>query len=499
MLGWEKAENEVFSLKQQLEAAAQKNLALEDRVGHLDGALKECVRQLRQAREEQEQKIHEAVAKRTHEWESTKSELESQIVEIQAQLQTAKAEAVAIIDPDLELKLGAAEKENAILKLQLLSREEELEIRIIELELSTQAAEAASKQNLESIKKVAKLEAECRRLKSMSRKASSFNDHKSITASSTCIESLTDSQSDSGERLLALEFDACKLTGLGTSECEPNRSDSWASGLIKELGRFKKEKPLVRNLMAPSIEIDLMDDFLEMERLAALPETESGSHCSEPGAISDKPIGGSESPLKAQLEAMIHRTAELEEKLETMEAEKAELDKALSECQNQLEESQSCLKEADEKLVELQTQLALASESKRTAEEKLVKMQNQLALASESKRTAEENSVELKTQLALASESKRTAEEEIHATNAKREVAESRLIVVEAEMKTMLSKVQSLEEEVEKERALSAEEASKCWKFEDELSRLKHEIELRNSANSNGELKIKQVSLVNIL
>ncbi|KAL6312726.1 hypothetical protein AAG906_010678 [Vitis piasezkii] len=418
--GWEKAENEVFSLKQQLEAVAQKNSALEDRVGHLDGALKECLRQLRQAREEQEQKIHEAVVKRTHEWESTKSELESQIVEIQAQLQTAKAETVATVDPGLELKLGAAEKENAALKLQLLSREEELEIRTIEQELSTQAAETASKQNLESIKKVAKLEAECRRLKAMARKASSANDHKSITASSVCVESLTDSQSDSGERLLALEIDTRKMTGLDTNECEP------------------------------SVEIDLMDDFLEMERLVALPETENRSCCLESGAISDKHIGGSESPLKAQLEAMIDRTAELEEKLEKMEAEKMELDMALSECQNQLETSQGRLKEVEEKLVELQTQLALASESKRNAEE------------------------------------------EIQTTNAKREVAESRLIVVEAEIKTMLSKVLSLEEEVEKERALSAEAASKCRKFEDELSRMKRETELRNLASSNGELKIKQ-------
>lgn len=448
--GWEKAENEVFSLKQQLEAAAQKNSALEDRVGHLDGALKECLRQLRQAREEQEQKIHEAVVKRTHEWESTKSELESQIVEIQAQLQTAKAETVATVDPGLELKLGAAEKENAALKLQLLSREEELEIRTIEQELSTQAAETASKQNLESIKKVAKLEAECRRLKAMARKASSANGHKSITASSVCVESLTDSQSDSGERLLALEIDTRKMTGLDTNECEPSRSDSWASGLIQELDRFKNEKPLVKNLMAPSVEIDLMDDFLEMERLAALPETENRSRCLESGAISDKHIGGSESPLKAQLEAMIDRTAELEEKLEKMEAEKMELDMALSECQNQLETSQGRLKEVEEKLVELQTQLALASESKRNAEE------------------------------------------EIQTTNAKREVAESRLIVVEAEIKTMLSKVLSLEEEVEKERALSAEAASKCRKFEDELSRMKRETELRNLASSNGELKIKQ-------
>ncbi|CAE6072617.1 unnamed protein product [Arabidopsis arenosa] len=59
--GWEKAENEVVELKQKLEDAADKNIVLEDRVSHLDGALKECVRQLRQFRDEQEKKIQEAV------------------------------------------------------------------------------------------------------------------------------------------------------------------------------------------------------------------------------------------------------------------------------------------------------------------------------------------------------------------------------------------------------------------------------------------------------
>lgn len=50
-----------MAFKEQLETAALKNSALEDRVGHLEGDLKECVRQLRQARDKQEQKFHEAV------------------------------------------------------------------------------------------------------------------------------------------------------------------------------------------------------------------------------------------------------------------------------------------------------------------------------------------------------------------------------------------------------------------------------------------------------
>ncbi|XP_043721921.1 filament-like plant protein [Telopea speciosissima] len=445
--GWEKAENEVVAFKQQLEAASQKNSALKDRVGHLDGALKECVRQLRQAREEQEQKIHEAVVKQTAEWESAKFELESQLVELQIQVEAAKAGASE--DPNLRLRLEAAEKENAALKQELLSRVEELEVTTLERDLSTQSAETASKQHLESIKKLAKLEAECRRLRATSRKASSVNDHKSAAASSIYVESLTDSQSDSGERLLAVEADNRKMSTSEPNECEPSCSDSWASALIAELDQFKNDKAIGRNLMSSSVEIDLMDDFLEMERLAALPETESTSHGLESGAISDRQLDG-DSTLKAELEAMIQRTADLEEKLETMEAEKEELNVALAESQSRLEISQGQLREAEEKLVELQRRLDLAKELKQASEI------------------------------------------EADVANAKREEVETQLVSVDAEVCTLRAKVDSLEAELEKEHALSSDLKAKCQKSEDELSRNRREAELRRTTSSNGNFKIKQ-------
>lgn len=456
MLGWEKAENEVLALKQKLEAAYQKNSALEDRLGHLDGALKECVRQLRQSREEQEQKINEAVEIKTREWESSKSLLESQLDGLSTQLQNAKSEATASIDSNIWVKLKAAEKENSVVKLELLSKVKELEIRTIERDLSTETAEAASKQHLESIKKVAKMEAECRKLKAMARKASQTYDRKSISASSFCVESFTDSQSDSGERLLALESDMHKISGLEPNECEPSQSISWVSSSIKKLHQIKNEKDIGRNLMVPSVEINLMDDFLEMERLAALPDTKSESHL-DAGPVSDQANGG-ESSLKAELEAMINRTAELEEKLENMEAEKAELEMALSGCQKQLEISQSRLSEAEMTLQELRRQVGLANESKQAVEE------------------------------------------EARDSEAKRDVAESQLRAFEIEVNNLLSKIGSLEEEIQKERALSAENAVKCQKLEEELSSMKLETEIQRQselqrvASINGDMKIKQVS-----
>jgi hypothetical protein len=425
----------VVVLKQQLESAVQENSVLEDRVSHLDGALKELVRQLRQARDEQEQKIQEAVVKKSREWETTKLKLEKQLLELQSKAEAPQSESPARVDPDICRKLEFLEKENSALKLELQSHSEELEIRTIERDLSAQAAETASKQHLDGIKKVAKLEAECRRFKSLACKSSSVNDHKSNTASSIYVESLTDSLSENGERLSLGEIDIRKMGSSESKKCEPSCSDSWASALIAELDQFKNEKASKRNLPASSTQIDLMDDFLEMEQLAALPETNNESHC-HVSEVSSQSING-ESSLRTELEAMIHRTTELEEKLEKMEAQKIELETTLITTQDCIEASQLQLREAEVKLEELQTELNTAKESN--------------------------------------------------------EVLESRIISMEAEARTMSVKVDSLEVKVQKEKALSAEIAAKCRELEEELSRKKQEIELQKTASSNGELKIKQV------
>ncbi|MED6218417.1 hypothetical protein PIB30_026523 [Stylosanthes scabra] len=407
--GWEKAENEVVSLKQQLDTAKKKNSVLEDRVGHLDGALKECMRQLRQAREEQEQKILEAIASKSRDWDRKKSEMEGKIVELEALLRTAKADATTSIRSDLHQRLEAMEKENSSLKLELQSRLEELEYRIAERDLNAEAAEIASKQHLESVKKVAKLEAECRRLKAITHKSIPANDHRSLAASSVYAESFTDSMSDNGERLLAVD-------------------------------QLKNEKANGKSHMAPSTEIKLMDDFLEMEKLAALPDAESGRVASD----------------QAQVEAIIQKNTELEKMLEKMEADQLEAQTSLTKSQMQLESSQSRIRESELKVTELRTQLALANKSNQESYE------------------------------------------ELKATKTKKEVAESKLIVAQTNVEELAAKICSLEEKIQKERALSMENSIKCRKLEEELSKTKHEAQLQQETVSlhresvNRELKLKQ-------
>ncbi|KAK4761003.1 hypothetical protein SAY87_005896 [Trapa incisa] len=286
--GWEKAENEVFVLRNRLDSETKRNSSLENRVGHLDGALKECLRQIRQSREEQEKRINEAIKEKTHEWE--------------------------LVNSNLRQKLDAAVKENSILKS--------------ELDLSTKAAETACKQNLESIKRVTKLEAEIFRLKAMARK--------SATASSFCVESSMDSQSDGGDRFLAVESaTTCSLWNEKTDES---------------------------NLMISSLQIDLMDDFLEMERLAGLPDAEARSSTNEIGNI---PAKITENPSRSDLNAMINRTAELEEEIEKKRMEKKELELTLRQLHGQFNESQASLKEADMRLTELETRLSAQVEGLR--------------------------------------------------------------------------------------------------------------------------------------
>ncbi|GAU25408.1 hypothetical protein TSUD_70600 [Trifolium subterraneum] len=437
--GWEKAENEALSLKQQLDAARQKNSGLEDRVSHLDGALKECMRQLRQAREVQEQKIHEAIANNSHNSESKRFELERKVAELEAQLQTSKADAVASIRSDLHRRLEIVEKENLSLQLELQSRLEELEFRIAERDLSSQAAETASKQNLESIKKIAKLEAECRRLKAMTRKPFNVNDNRSLTTSSVYIESFADSMSDGGE----------------VNEYEPSCSDSCSSAFISELDQFKNKKTTGKNHIATSTEINLMDDFLEMERLAALPDTERESHYANEGRASDQYIVG-QGTMEAEVEAMIQKNTELKKKLERMEADKLKVEMCLTECQRQLESSESRIRAAELKVEELQTQLALANKSNQEVYE------------------------------------------ELKETKTKKDIVESKLKHAQTEVEELISRIHSLEEEIQKEQALSAENSIKSKKLEDELSRMKHEAQVQQDTKTlhkesvNRDLKSKQ-------
>ncbi|MED6210164.1 hypothetical protein PIB30_061530 [Stylosanthes scabra] len=408
-----------------------------------DGALKECVRQLRQTREKQEENIGDAVEQRTCDLESAKIKLERRVSELQSKLEACNAK--SSVDLELYHKVEALEKENMALRQELLAQSEELETRTIERDLSIQAAETASKQHLESIRKVAKLEAECRRLKSIASRASVVSDQKSAVSSSFCVESFTDSQSDSGEQLNAVEIDNHKTTCSDPNKCEPSCSDSWASALIAELDQFKNEMP--RQTPTNSVEVDLMDDFLEMERLVALPETKNESHAKE-SVVNDHCVN-EESSFRAEFEILNKQMDELREKLEKVELEKAELEIALMKSEESIEESQHQMREKEKKLEELQEELDNAHKSKQMIENYLISME------------AEAQSLSAKVDILEAEVDKARVMSDETAMKCK---------VLEQELKTKSAEVEILEAEINKERAASDKIMTKCKDLEEELN-----------------------------
>lgn len=529
--GWESAEAELAASKQLLEASSQKNSVLEEKVDHLDEALKECVRQLRKSREEQEQKVQDALTK-ARESESGRFELEIKIKELHLQLEAFKNESFMLTEKSSYSRLESLEKENKSLKTELLSQSEQLRVCTLERELSTQAAESASKQHLESIKKVAKLESECRRLRSIEcRKSTGF--HSPILASGVFTE----------QEIL----------------------NSWALSGVSEFDQFKQERTSSKNMTGLS-EIDLMDDFLEMERLAATPDVESDGDFTQ------------EKSQKNELEELQLQVAALEKKIQEVENENGQLKLTLAETWNQLEISSNQLALAGDEVVELRRQIDLANESKKATmaevfgleaktketdrqldmarseilrlskeveclqgklddntlsielEEKIEildarrkdlqsqlnsaiiqaeelreqvsfleeKLEEESAVRAMYLAKAEENEVkknELEIQL-ISAKSDLEEERSVSAKLADRaEIAEAAKISSESQLELARSEagrlnteVRSLQEKIEEETTLSAEYSAKCLVLEDELSRRKKRAELLDATKGAGKL-----------
>ncbi|KAG8099890.1 hypothetical protein GUJ93_ZPchr0013g36613 [Zizania palustris] len=433
VLGWEKAEKEIATLKTQLNAETVKNSTLEDRIVHLDGALKECVRQLRRAKEEQDQNVQDALAQQSRQWESKKTDLELRIVELKAKLE-AKSELSVNTDSDASSRLASLEKENSALKVQLLAKSEELELRTIEKELNRRAAETASKQQLESTKKIAKIEAECRRLQQANTWRPSFSVDLRRAPSSACAESVTDCQSD----------------------C----SDSWTSALITELDQFKSS---TRSASLAAADIGMMDDFLEMEKLALA------------------------NTSKSEAEDTNGQMLKLEEKIKKLTTEKGDREKALHEAQRELRNSRHRTLVAEEKSVELQRQLNLvkgqrdsmetemkAKENRRNElEGKLERAQAEITSSLDKGRILEER---------LESEKALTLElaaryQQTESLEADRKELRVQLEASQSEARKFSDKITLLERKLDEEKAISARFREKCRGIE-ALEKKKRGIEL---------------------
>ncbi|KAL5197068.1 hypothetical protein ABZP36_000580 [Zizania latifolia] len=433
VLGWEKAEKEIATLKTQLNAETVKNSTLEDRIVHLDGALKECVRQLRRAKEEQDQNVQDALAQQSQQWESKKTDLELRIVELKAKLE-AKSELSVNTDSDASSKLASLEKENSALKVQLLAKSEELELRTIE-ELNRRAAETARKQQLENTKKIARIEAECRRLQQANTWRPSFSVDLRRAPSSVCAESVTDCQSD----------------------C----SDSWASALITELDQFKS---YTRSASLAAADIGMMDDFLEMEKLAL-----------------------ANASSKSEAEDTDGQMLKFEEKIKKLTTEKGDREKALHEAQRELRNSRHRTLVAEERSVELQRQLNLVKGERDSMETEMKAIENR---RNELEGKLELSHAEITSLLdkghileeRLESEKALTLElaaryQQMEALEADRKELRVQLEASQSEARKFSDKITLLERKLDEEKAFSARLREKCRGIE-ALEKKKRGIEL---------------------
>ncbi|CAL9233622.1 unnamed protein product [Arabidopsis halleri] len=193
IVGWEKTKAEVASLKKKLDEALNEKHRSEERSSHTDAGLKECMQQLRFVREEQERMVHDALTKASQEYERRLIVIKTELAGTSKRLAEAEGENAQLsksllaknktvedlnrvrdrIEVDfnsLVSSLESKEKENVSLRYEVRVLEKELELRNEEREFSRRTAEASHKLHLENVKKVAKLESECQRLRVLVRK-----------------------------------------------------------------------------------------------------------------------------------------------------------------------------------------------------------------------------------------------------------------------------------------------------------------------------------------
>ncbi|GFY89583.1 filament-like protein [Actinidia rufa] len=213
----------------------------------------------------------------------------------------------------LMARLDLVEKENAFLKYEFRMLEKELEIRNEEIEFNRQSANVSHRQHLESTKKITKLEAECQRLRILVRKRfpgpaalakiksevevvgrnQSEMRRRSLVVRDTTLQSPPDMTNKKIRKMTKIHSSqiVCDQTASMLSKVEAqvgelsrvqrskdlsptsssgisNHSESWASALISELEHFRSQKPTTPQNKFGVSEMSLMDDFVEMEKLA---------------------------------------------------------------------------------------------------------------------------------------------------------------------------------------------------------------------------------------
>ncbi|XP_047325005.1 filament-like plant protein 4 [Impatiens glandulifera] len=453
--GWEKAEAEALALKNHLESVTLLKLTAEDRASHLDGALKECMRQIRSLKEDHEEELQDVVHAHTKQLDKIRTEFESKVSYLDQELLKSEAENGAIsrslqersnmlmkiseqksrADAEIQLlksNIEIFEKDINSLKYELHVTTKELEIRNEEKNMSARSAEVANKQHLEGVKKIAKLEAECQRLRGLVKKklpgpaalaqmkleveslggrdygetrlkkspVKPSSPHPSHT-SEFSFDSIQKFQKENDfltERLFTMEEETkmlkealatrnselqgtrnmcaktlAKLQLLESQQQSPSKSylrtsyegslgqnvssppsiasmsedDNDAALLVSELSHLKKEKTVEKpNKVENSKHLELMDDFLEMEKLANgdLADSNVSSNITSEVKNQDAHERLSEASSKSgeDLSPLVKLQSEISKLIEST-VKDAEIEKALDSIKHLVEETRGSM------------------------------------------------------------------------------------------------------------------------------------------------------------
>ncbi|CAN8284002.1 unnamed protein product [Cochlearia groenlandica] len=330
MFGWEKTKDEVTSLKKKLEDALSEKHRSEERMHDaLTKASQDYERRLVVVKTEVAN-----TGKKHAEVEGENTQLSKALLAKSKNVEDLNREKDRAEDDlnALTSSLESKEKENVSLRYEVRVLEKELELRNEEREFSRRSAEGSHKLHLENVKKVAKLETECHRLRILVRKrlpgpaarsemrtevemlgrrrvnVSTTIDSEKINnlAEQLCLleeenRTLRDAlnkkvnelqfsrnmYSRTASRLVEYESHIEESSSKGgTTNIEPSRSsntsrefdnddkvscdDSWAPALLTEMESFKNKKHMSSGFVRTpkASEMKLMDDFAEMEKLA---------------------------------------------------------------------------------------------------------------------------------------------------------------------------------------------------------------------------------------
>ncbi|PKI51626.1 hypothetical protein CRG98_027992 [Punica granatum] len=495
------AESELMSLRKKSDECLKQRAADEERLTHLDLALRESTQHLQFLREEQEHRIHDAVIKVSKEFEKSRFVLEERLEEttkrlakivlennhlsksllskerliedLSKQRSQVESELSALMN-----KLDSMERENASLKYEVRVLEKELDIRNEEREFNRRSAEISQKQHSERAKKVAKLESECQRLRLLVRKrlpgpvalTKMRNEAEALTRDPSVmrIGALTDQLNAMEEENRALrealerksnelqvsrnmyfqaaskssqrninklhhEPSIASVSDIGSDD-KASRAESWTSALISELENFRNEKlkELPISATTGASEIDLMDDFVEMEKIAVSsanqPFKERLSNFSERGVSKNKEPKeddmmnkelsqtveslrsemGSRKESKRLIEDQIKSHRSIDEDLDRqISAARAELNEARersSSLEGELENKNSCCEELENTCLDLQLQLESVTQSEdpkdeRSRVDKTLRTDLEITAATEKLAECQETILNLRKQL----------------------------------------------------------------------------------------------------